>query len=194
MKKEFEITVQVKSDYETLKKELEKYNFKIVEEFELNDIYMIDKNIDLSKLSSLEILWKCILIRDLANTKKSLLYKYKKYAENWDIIEEWKVECPITDISKAIDFMESINYKLLFEIHDKCKVFINWESELVVQLVNDKYIFIEMESECKHINRKYDSIEELKEDINRYNLPIDKSTYFAKKAEIILKQETINTF
>ncbi len=188
MKKEFEITVQVKSDYETLKKELEKNNFKIVEEFELNDIYMIDKNIDLSKLSNLEILWKCILIRDLTNTKKYLLYKHKKYAENWDIIEEWKVECPITDISKAVEFMETINYKKLFEIHDKCKVFTNRKTELVIQQANDKYIFIEMESECKHIDRKYNSIEELKEDINRYNLPIDKSTYFAKKAEIILKE------
>lgn len=188
MQKEIEITVLVKSDYETLKKELEKYNFKIIEEFELNDIYMIDKNIDLSKLSSLEILWKCILVRDLVNTKKSLLYKHKKYAENWDIIEEWKVECLIMDISKAIDFMKSIEFEPLFEIHDECRVFANEETELVVQLVNNKYIFIEMESECKHIKRKYNSIDELKQEIDRYNLPIDNSSYFAKKAEIILKE------
>ncbi len=188
MKNEFEITVLVKSDYETLKKELEKYNFKIAEEFELNDIYMIDKDIDLSKLTNLEILWKCILVRDFVNIKKSLLYKYKKYAENWDIIEEWKLECPITDISKAVEFMETINYKKLFEIHDKCIAFDNEENELVVQIVNNKYIFIEMESECKHIDRKYNSIEELKESINRYNLPINESTYFAQKAEIILKE------
>ena len=188
MKKDFEITVQVKSDYKTLKKELEKHNFKIVEEFALNDIYMIDKNTDLTKLSSLEILWKCILVRDEVNIKKSLLYKYKNYAKNWDIIEEWKVECPITDISKAVEFMETINYKKLFKIHDKCIAFANEESELVVQIVNNKYIFIEMESNCLYINRKYVSIDELKEDINRYNLPIDKSTYFAKKAEIILKE------
>lgn len=188
MKKEFEITVHVKSDYETLKKELEKYNFKIVEEFELNDIYMINKDTDLSKLSTLDILKKCILVRDKVNIRKLLLYKYKNYAENWDIIEEWKVECPITDISKAVEFMETINYKKLFEIHDKCIAFANEESELVVQIVNDKYIFIEMESNCVYINRKYSSIDELKEDINRYNLPINKSTYFAKKAEIILKE------
>ena len=188
MQKEREITVLVKCDYKTLKKELENNNFKIVEEFQLNDIYMIDKNLDLSTLSSLEILWKCILIRDLVDTKKSLIYKYKNYTENWDIIEEWKIECPIADISKAIEFMQSINYKTLFEIHEKCFVFSNKKSELVVQLVNDEYIFIEMESECKHIGRKYSSIDELKEDLNNYNLPIDSATYFAKKAEIILKK------
>lgn len=187
MQKEREITVLVKSDYKTLKKELENNNFKIVEEFQLNDIYMIDKNIDLSTLSSIEILWKCILIRDLID-KKSLIYKHKNYTANWDIIEEWKTECPITDISKAIEFMQSINYRTLFEIHDKCFVFANQKSELVVQLVNDQYIFIEMESECKHINRKYNSIDELKDDLNSYNLPIDNATYFAKKAETILKK------
>ena len=84
--------------------------------------------------------------------------------------------------------MQSINYKTLFEIHDKCFVFANKKSELVVQLVNDEYIFIEMEAECKHINRKYNTIDELKEDLNSYNLPIDSTTYFAKKAEIILKE------
>lgn len=188
MKKEIEITVLVKSDYETLKQELEKNNFKIVEEFELNDVYMINKNVNLSELSSLEFLRKCILVRDVVGIKKSLLYKHKKYAENWDIIEEWKIECPITDISKAIDFMKSIEFEPLFEIHDKCRVFVNEETELVVQLVNNKYIFIEMESECKHIKRKYNSIDELKQEIDRYNLPIDNSSYFAKKAEIILKE------
>jgi len=170
MKNEFEITVLVKSDYETLKKELEKYNFKIVEEFELNDIYMIDKNIEISQLSSLDILWKCILVRDVVNIEKALIYKEKKYAEN----------------------MSSINYKTLFEIHDECKVFANGESELVVQLVNNEYIFIEMESECRHINRSYNSINELKNDINKYDLPIDTTSYFVKKAEILLENSLKN--
>ena len=187
MKKEREITGLVTTDYETLKTKLEKNYFQIVEEYELNDTYMINKDTETSQLSTLEILWKCILVRDVVNIEKLLVYKEKKYAENWDIIEEWKVECPITDTSKAIDFMNSINYEILFQIHDKCKVFSNKESELVVQLVNDKYIFIEMESECRHIDRHYKSIDELKDDINRYNLPIDTTSFFVKKAEIILK-------
>lgn len=187
MKIETEITVTVKCDYDTLKKELEKNNFKIVEEYEIKDIYMIDKNIDLKQLSTLDILKKCILVRDIVDIKKSLLYKYKEYAENWDIIKQWKVECPITDISKATDFMESINYKQLFKIYDKCIVFANNETELVVQAVNDKYLFIEMETNCEHIDRKYNSEQEMIDDLNSYNLPIDNSNYFAKKAEIILK-------
>ena len=185
---ETEITVLVKSDYEVLKRELEKNEFQIKEKYELKDIYMIDKDIDLSKLSKLEILKKCILVRDVVNIKKELLYKYKKYDVNGDILEQGKVECPVIDKEKAIGFMESINYKKLFNIYDRCIVYANKETELVVQLVNDKYIFIEMESECEHIKRKYNSVEELKNDINRYNLPIDNSNYFVKKAELILSE------
>lgn len=188
MKIETEITVAVKCDYYTLKKELEKNNFKIVEEYEIKDIYMIDKNIDLKQLSTLDISKKCILVRDIVDIKKVLLYKYKEFSENWDIIKQWKVECPITDIWKAIEFMESINYKQLFRIYDKCIVFANNETELVVQIVNNEHIFIEMETKCEHIDKKYNSEQELIDDLNRYNLPIDNSNYFAKKAEIVLKE------
>lgn len=187
MKTETEITVTVKCDYNTLKQELEKNNFNIVEEYEIRDIYMIDKRIDLKLLSILDILKKCIIVRDIVNIKKVLLYKYKKFSENWDIIKQWKVECPITDISKATDFMESIDYKQLFKIYDKCIVFANNESELIVQIVNNEHLFIEMETKWEYINKKYYSVQEMIDDLNRYNLPIDNSSYYAKKAEIILK-------
>ena len=192
MKMETEITVLVKSNYETLKNELIKNNFEEKEEYELNDIYMINNDIDISKMNNLEILKKCILVRDIVNIKKVLLYKYKKYADNGDIIEQGKVECPVIDINKAVNFMESINYKKLFKIYDKCIVYANDQTELVVQLVNDEYIFIEMESECEYINKIYKNVDELKEDINRYNLPIDNSNYFVKKAELILKKTLEN--
>ncbi len=194
MKMETEITVLVKRNYEELKSKLEENGFEIKEEYELNDDYMINNDIDLSKLSKLEILQKCILVRDIVNIKKELLFKYKKFASNGDILEQGKVECPVTDIDKAINFMEAINYKKLFNIYDKCIVFANKESELIVQLVNDKYIFIEMESEGDYIDRKYGSIEELKEDINRYDLPIDTSDYFVKKAEILLTETLKNNY
>lgn len=188
MKMETEITVLVNSNYDDLKKELEKNGFQVKEEYEIKDDYMINSNIDLSNLSKLEILKNCILVRDIVNIKKELLYKYKKYASNGDILEQGKVECPVIDIKKAIKFMESINYKILFNIYDKCIVYANEETELVVQFVNDKYIFIEMESVCEYIKRKYESVEELKKDLNRYNLPIDNSNYFVKKAELILDE------
>ena len=136
----------------------------------VNDIYLINDDLDLFKMKKLDILKKCILIREVENIEKELLYKYKKYDLNGNILEQGKVKCPIIDIDKAIDFMNAINYKELFKINDKCIVFANDKTELVVQLVNDKYIFIEMESEGSFNDRKYANIDEMIEDLFSYNL------------------------
>lgn len=191
MKKEKEITVRVNVSYEKLKEELKQNNFVKKEEYIVNDSYLINSLINITDMKSLDILKKCVLVRDIVGILKQLLYKYKKYDSNGDIIEQGKIKCPVTDINKAMEFMNAIGYEKLFDIHDKCIVFENDKTELVVQLVNDKYIFIEMESEPQYINRKYENVDELKDDICSYNLSIDKSNFFVKKAELILN-ETLN--
>lgn len=191
MKKEIEITVRVNVSYEKLEEELKQNNFIKKEEYIVNDSYLINSLINITDMKSLDILKKCVLVRDIVGILKQLLYKYKKYDSNGDIIEQGKIKCPVTDINKAMEFMNAIGYEKLFDIHDKCIVFANDKTELVVQLVNDKYIFIEMESEPQYINRKYENVEELKDDICSYNLSIDKSNFFIKKAELILN-ETLN--
>lgn len=191
MKKEIEITVRVNVSYEKLEEELKRNNFIKKEEYIVNDSYLINSLINITDMKSLDILKKCILVRDIVGILKQLLYKYKKYDNNGDIIEQGKIKCPVTDINKAMEFMNAIGYEKLFDIHDKCIVFANDKTELVVQLVNDKYIFIEMGSEPQYINRKYENVEELKDDICSYNLSIDKSNFFVKKAELILN-ETLN--
>lgn len=191
MKKEIEITVRVNVSYEKLEEELKQNNFIKKEEYIVNDSYLINSLINITDMKSLDILKKCVLVRDIVGILKQLLYKYKKYDNNGDIIEQGKIKCPVTDINKAVEFMNAIGYEKLFDIHDKCIVFANDKTELVVQLVNDKYIFIEMESEPQYINRKYENVDELKDDICSYNLSIDKSNFFVKKAELILN-ETLN--
>ena len=191
MKKEIEITVRVNVSYEKLEEELKQNNFIKKEEYIVKDSYLINSLINITYMKSLDILKKCVLVRDIVGILKQLLYKYKKYDSNGDIIEQGKIKCPVTDINKAMEFMNAIGYEKLFDIHDKCIVFANDKTELVVQLVNDKYIFIEMESEPQYINKKYENVEELKDDICSYNLSIDKSNFFVKKAELILN-ETLN--
>ncbi len=188
MQMETEITVLVKTDYETLKKELKTYGFQEKEKYTVNDVYLIDGTIDILKMKSLDILKNCVLVRDIVGIEKDLLYKYKKFDTNGDIIEQGKVECPIIDVDKAIQFMKMIKYKKLFNIVDNCVVFANDTTELVVQLVNSKYIFIEMESKCEYIKKEYKNVNDLKNELCRYNLSIDSSNFFVKKAEIILNE------
>ena len=146
---------------------LKKYKFNIVDKYTINDIYMIPVDIDIYKLHNLEILSKCVIIRDIPNIEKILLYKLKKYASNGDILFQKKIECPIFD--------ESIVYS-------------NNIIEFTVQIVNNKYIFIEMEQNGMYFNKNYCSVQDLKNELEKYNLPYDKKNYFVKKAEIMLNE------
>ena len=188
MQVEKEITVLVNTDYNTLVKALTKNNFIKKDEYIVNDTYMISDEHELFKMSYLDILKKCILVRDVVGYEKLLLYKNKKYDTNGDILKQGKVKCPIVDIFKAIEFMEAIHYKRLFDIKDICTVYANNDTELVVERVNNKYIFIELEDKCEYIDKEYNDIDSMKKELLRYNLPIDTNNFFVKKAEIMLKE------
>ena len=189
MKYENEITVQVTCNYEELHSLLIKQGFKIIEKYTVIDEYLISKDYDLKNKNSLDILKECVIVRYIENTLKELLYKYKEYSNNGDILKQAKVSCKVNDIKEASNFMKTIGYKELIHIQNNSVVYTNDKIELAVQLVNDKYIFIELEDKSEYLNKTYSSIEEMKEEINLYNLPIVKDKYFAKKAAIILEDK-----
>lgn len=186
MNYENEITVKVNTTYDKLHDILLKNNFIIKEEYTVKDTYMINKEIDITKLNDLEVLKQCILVRDVVDIEKSLVYKNKEYDSKGNIIKQSKIKCPILDIEKGIKFMEEINYIKLFNIIDKCIVYVNNDNELVVELVNDKYVLIELESNPEYINKKYTCYLDMIKELNSYNLPIDKTNYFVKKAVLVL--------
>ena len=186
MNYENEITVKVNTTYDKLHDILLKNNFIIKEEYTVKDTYMINKEINITELNDLEVLKQCILVRDVVDIEKSLVYKNKEYDSDGNIIKQSKIKCPILDIDKGIKFMEEINYIKLFNIIDKCIVYVNNDNELVVELVNDKYVFIELESIPEYINKKYTCYLDMINELNSYNLPIDKTNYFVKKAVLVL--------
>ena len=189
MKYENEITVQVTCNYEELHSLLIKQGFKIIEKYTIIDEYLISKDYDLKNKNYLDILKECVIVRYIENTLKELLYKYKEYSNNGDILKQAKVSCKVNDIKEASNFMKTIGYKELIHIQNNSVVYTNDKIEFAVQLVNDKYIFIELEDKSEYLNKTYSSIEEMKEEINLYNLPIVKNKYFAKKAAIILEDK-----
>ena len=189
MKYENEITVQVTCSYEELHNLLIKQGFKIIKKYTIIDEYLISKDYDLRNKNYLDILKECVIVRYIENIVKELLYKYKEYSNNGDIIKQAKVSCKVNDIKEASNFMKTIGYKELIHIQNNSVVYTNGKIEFAVQLVNDKYIFIELEDKSEYLNKTYSSIEEMKEEINLYNLPIVKDKYFAKKAAIILEDE-----
>lgn len=188
MKFETEITVQFKIPYMEVHQRLINKGFKIVEEYHIRDIYMLNNDLDIYSIPSLEVLKKCVLVRFINGIKKELLFKYKEYADNGDIIKQGKVECPVEDTIKAIEFMKAINYQELFTIENTSYVYTNGIDELVVQLVNNEYLFIEMEDKASHIDKTYKDVNELKKVLDSYDLGYEKNNYFVKKALILLEK------
>ena len=188
MKYENEITVQVTCNYEELHNLLIKQGFKIIEKYKVIDEYLISKDYDLKNKNSLDILKECVIVRYIENTLKELLYKYKEYSNNGDILKQAKVSCKVNDIKEASNFMKTIGYKELIHIQNNSVVYTNDKIEFAVQLVNDKYIFIELEERSEHVKTVFSNVEDMKKVINSLNIPMVKNNYFAKKAVIVLEE------
>ena len=188
MKYENEITVQVTCNYEELHSLLIKQGFKIIEKYTVIDEYLISKDYDLKNKNSLDILKECVIVRYIENTLKELLYKYKEYSNNGDIIKQAKVSCKVNDIKEASNFMKTIGYKELIHIQNNSVVYTNDKIEFAVQLVNDKYVFIELEERSEHVKTVFSNVEDMKKVIDSLNIPMVKNNYFAKKAVIVLEE------
>lgn len=190
---ENEITVEVDCGIEELKDILAKHNFKVEEEYDLIDFYLIRKDNN-TNLNNLEILKQCVLIRHVVEENKEtklITYKYKEYDENGAILKQGKIGCKIDSIDNAQRLFEQLGYIKLIEIKDHITVYSNTTTELAVQEVNDKHIYIEIEESCNRINKIYSNIEEMKEEIHKYNIPIKGHDYFVKKAVIELNERNI---
>ncbi len=192
MNYENEITVEVDTDLNNLIKILKNKGFELKETFDLNDIYLINK--EDKEYDYLSMLNKCILIRNIIEGKKEtkiLVYKYKEYNRNKEIIKQGKINVNIDDVENTKLLFEKINFEELIRINDHIMVYATKEDEVVIQNVNDKHIYIEIEDKCHHINKFYNSIDDMKKVITDNSIPIKNNDFFVKKAEIEL-QETYN--
>lgn len=192
MNYESEITVEVCVDLSSLIKILEENGFELKEVYDLNDIYLINKND--KEDDYLSMLNKCVLIRNIIEEDKEtklLTYKYKEYNKNKEIKRQGKVKVKIDDISNSKLLFEKLGFQELIRINDHILVYATDKDELVIQNINNKHIYIEIEDKCNYADRFYNSIDEMKKVITDNNIPIKNNDFFVKKAEIEL-QETYN--
>lgn len=187
---ENEITVLVNSELNDIKEHLSDLGFKVMEEYCVNDIYMINKCY-VDNEHSLELLKKCVLIRNIideSDSRKFLTYKYKEYNDKEEIIKQGKINVKVDSIDNSRRLLEALNFEKLISINDNLTVYSNGVDEIVLQCVNNKHIYIEIEDKCNYIDKKYNSIEEMIDVIKKYNIPIKDDNYFVKKAYIELSE------
>ncbi|MDD6941514.1 MAG: hypothetical protein SOV80_03830 [Bacilli bacterium] len=185
---EKEICLKSNVSFEEIKNIMFDIGFKVQEDFQMNDIYMINKDVDIS-LDNKDIIFKDnILVRETVGKRTLLVNKIKKLDDNGVVIGERKVKCPIADSLSGYNFLCSIGYKKVFELKDHNLLVTNGVNEIYIQDVEGLGTYIEMEQKNLLLkNTNGDTIEELVNTIKKYNLPLDYSDISVKKALEMLK-------
>ena len=185
---EKEICLKSNVPFEELKNFMFDKGFKVQEDFQMNDIYMIGKDVDIT-LDNKDIIFKDnILVRETVGKRILLVNKIKELDDNGVVIGERSVKCPITDSLSGYNFLCSIGYKKVFELKDHNILVTNGVNEIYLQDVEGLGTFIEMEQKNLLLkNTNGDTIEELVDNIKKYDLSLDYSNISVKKALEMLK-------
>ena len=183
---EKEITVNINSSKKDLINFLNINNYKKVDNYIVDDIYYVSNDVDLAA-NTLEILKKSLLVRSIDDKKHYLVYKYKEYDENENIIEQGKSKVQVNNKEDANVFLKAIGYKDLIRIVDHIDVYEKDGLQICIEDVNDKYLFVEIEE-----NDEYNTIEKMIKALENTKIDYDKSNYFVKKAKIIFEEEYRN--
>lgn len=188
-----EITVKINCSINEMTNILKKLGFQLIDKYSMDDIYYIPEHINIHKMPIVEILNSCILLRKIKQYEPKefiksyniikITYKSKNIALNGDIISQEKYDCEIKDLQQGKELLKAIKYKELMNIIEDDMVYQKDGLELSIKEIKNGDNLIEVE-----LNEKFNSIDKLKQKINELNIPIDKSNFFVKKAEIELKK------
>lgn len=189
MKKELEICVRSMIGFEELKSKMIDMGFKVQEDFQLNDIYMIEEEKEVLIEEADDILSNYILVRETVGKRIMLVIKRKKITEKGEVIFQNTTKCQIKNKEEGYNFMINLGYKKFLELNDHNILLSNGKNEIYIQDVDGLGTYIEMEQKNLLLdNNNGDTLDELINNLKQYNLPIDESNFFAKKAyDMLLK-------
>ena len=181
-----EITLKIKNNVKDFEDILKHKKFNVIDEFTLDDTYLIPKKLEIENISAREILANAVIIRNINDKTykrniKLVTFKSKEINDNGDIISQKSTNCEITDIKAAKELFYEIGYKEIMQIKENDKVYEKEEFQIAVKDIINSDSLIEIETSEKE---DLDTIEKIKEKLKKLNLPVDTSNYFVKKAEI----------
>lgn len=189
MKLSNEITVKLKCTVEEICKILESKGFQFAERYLLDDIYYIPNTINIKNMSERDILSKAIILRNVEGyipnkyRESKLTYKKKEIDQEGNIVKQSKVDCKIIDSNDGKKFLEAIDYKAIMQIKEMDYLYKKNELQICIKDVLNGDKLIEIEE-----NEQLDTIDKIKQELERLNFPVDTNDYFIKKAEIELKK------
>ena len=181
-----EITVKLNCSIDKFIKFLNEKGFVFIKKFILDDTYFIHKDINISNMSIRDIIKETIILRSVTTktcVENEFLYKQKEFDSKGNIIKQDKIECKIINIDEGINFLKIIGFQKLMNIKEYDSVYKKDNLGIAIKEIDGGDILIEIEE-----NEEFNTIEKLKHKITELDLPIDKSNFFVKKAEIELKK------
>lgn len=186
LKESNEITVKIKGNLKEFYRNLEEKGFRKILEFSMDDTYFIPEDLDITNMSTREILSKAILVRNIASdskTTKNITFKMKNFDKKGNILSQKAVCCDVLNIKDAMSLLNAIGYKKIMNIKENDIVYEKEKFEIAVKDIENGDKLIEVETTE---DEELDSIEKIINKINEFEIPIYKDNYFVKKAEIEL--------
>ena len=183
-----EITVKIKGDLDEFFDLLKSRDYKITDDFDMTDTYFIPNDLEIDKLSTREIISKCVLVRHVrghlsGNEYKNITFKEKDIDKDGNILSQKQIKCDVRDVEDAKKILSVIGFKELMSIHEDDVVYEKDGVPLAIKNIKGGDNLIEIETQDRDGFR---TIEELKNTINKIDIPIYTDDYFVKKAEVEL--------
>ena len=163
--KQIEITVRLIENKQNAIKKLEMQGFKKIRESEVDDLYMTTKLKELNKDNIQNVLKKSVLLRRLKLENKEIkkiTYKNKEVDKNGNIIAEQKINLDCSDLEKAKDLFEHLEFEELIRVKYKVMVYAKDQVEYAFQDVENLGTLIEYENIEDFNGKSLDEINEAK--------------------------------
>lgn len=187
--RELKICLKTDASLDTLRENLLNQGFYVQEEFQLNDIYMVDVETEISLENMNHIFSNYLLIREKVGQKSSLVFKRKETNEKGEVLRRTSTNCPIVSCYDAYNLMKELGYKKLLNLNVHNILFSNDIHEIYLQDVEELGVYIKMMQKNIKINHENgDTIEEMINNLKKYDLPVIDYNNQAKKSYDMLKK------
>ena len=193
--KQIEITVRLDENMQSAISKLENQGFKKIRESQIDDVYMTAKLKELNKDNIQTILKKSVLLRSLKLENKEIkkiTYKNKETDKDGDIISEQKINLDCSDLEKAKDLFEHLEFEELIRVRYKVTVYGKGKVEYAFQDVENLGVLIEYENMNDFEGKSLDEINTVKknmfEEIKNTGINLTEEKDVKKAYELILKK------
>ena len=193
--KQIEIIVRLDENMQSAIKKLENQGFKKIRESKIDDVYMTPKLNELNKDNIQNILKKSVLLRSLKLENreiKKITYKNKEIDKNGDVISEQKINLDCSDLEKARDLFEHLEFEELIRVKYKVMVYSKDKVEYAFQDVENLGVLIEYENMDDFEGKSLDEINNTKnnmfEEIKNTGIKLTEEKDVKKAYELILNK------